>query len=63
MDATLSIVFRAISGFLVRKAKFTGRRALCGAVTLSQRLGSALNLNLRSHVRTLLKSPDLTVPL
>jgi hypothetical protein len=42
--AALSIVFRAISGFLVRKAKLTGRKALCGAVTLIQRFGSALNL-------------------
>jgi hypothetical protein len=37
-------VFRAISGFLVRKTKLTGRKALCGAVTLSQRFGGALNI-------------------
>ena len=37
-------MFRAISGFLVRKTKLTGRKALCGAVTLSQRFGSALNI-------------------
>jgi hypothetical protein len=30
---------------LVRKAKLTGRKALCGAVTLIQRFGSALNFN------------------
>jgi len=46
-------MFRAISGFLVRKAKLTGRKALCGEVTLSQRFGSAPNLNLHSHKRAL----------
>jgi hypothetical protein len=37
-------VFRAISGFSVLKAKLRGRKVLCGAVTLSQRFGGALNI-------------------
>src|SRR5690606_24648730 len=40
----LGIVYRAISGHLIRKAGLTRASAVTGAVTLIQRFGSALNL-------------------
>jgi ribosomal protein S27E len=46
----LAIVYRALSGFLLRKAGLTRRQAQCGAVTLIQRFGSALNLNVHFHM-------------
>jgi ribosomal protein S27E len=39
----LGIVYRAISGHLIRKAGLTRANAVTGAVTLIQRFGSALN--------------------
>jgi hypothetical protein len=50
MAEALSIVYRAISGFLIRKARLTRRQGQCGAVTLIQRFGSALNLNVHFHM-------------
>jgi hypothetical protein len=50
MGEALSIVFRAISGFMVGKAKLTRGEGQCGAVTLIQRFGSALNLNVHFHM-------------
>jgi hypothetical protein len=50
MSEALSIVYRAISGFLLRKAGLTRREGQCGAVTLIQRFGSALNLNVHFHM-------------
>jgi len=44
MGEVLSIVFRAVFVFMVGKAKLTRREGQCGAVTLIQRFGSALNL-------------------
>ena len=41
----LGIVYRAISGHLIRQAGLTRASAVTGAVTLIQRFGSALNLN------------------
>jgi hypothetical protein len=41
----LGIVYRAISAHLIRKAGLTRASAVTGAVTLIQRFGSALNLN------------------
>ena len=39
-----------IGSFLVKKAGFTHREAKTGAVTLIQRFGSALNLNIHFHM-------------
>jgi hypothetical protein len=50
MGAALRIVYRAISGFMVRKAGLTRSTAQSGAVTLIQRFGSALNLNVHFHM-------------
>jgi ribosomal protein S27E len=43
MSEALAVVFRSINGFMIRKAKLTRAQAQCGAVTLIQRFGSALN--------------------
>ena len=46
LTQVLSIVYRTISTFLVRRAGLrVGAGARTGAVTLIQRFGSALNLN------------------
>ena len=50
MTRVLGIVYRAIATHLVRKAGFTCDNAKTGAVTLIQRFGSALNLNLHFHM-------------
>ena len=50
MGKGLSIVTRAISTHLARQAGFTKREAPTGAVTLIQRFGSALNLNIHFHM-------------
>jgi hypothetical protein len=49
----LGIVYRAISGHLIRKAGLTRASAATGAVTLIQRFGSALNLNVHFHMLVL----------
>ena len=46
----LRIVYRAIATYLIRQAGVTQKRAQAGAVTLIQRFGSALNLNLHLHM-------------
>jgi len=46
MGQVLGIVYRVIAGHLIHKAGFTRKTARPGAVTLIQRFGSALNLNL-----------------
>jgi ribosomal protein S27E len=46
----LGIVYRAISGHLIHKAGLTRASAVTGAVTLIQRFGSALNLNVHFAV-------------
>ena len=46
----LSIVYRTIAGFQVRKAGLPRRAAGSGAVTLIQRFGSALNPNVPCHM-------------
>jgi hypothetical protein len=43
-------VYRAISAQLIQKAGFTRKTAQTGAVTLIQRFGSALNLNIHFHM-------------
>ena len=49
----LGIVYRAISGHLIRKAGLSRASAVTGAVTLIQRFGSALNLNVHFHLLVL----------
>jgi hypothetical protein len=46
----LGIVYRAISGFILRRARLTHAAGETGAVTLVQRFGSALNLNIHCHM-------------
>ena len=50
MGAVLAIVYRVIATHLARQAGFSAKRARTGAVTLIQRFGSALNLNLHFHM-------------
>jgi len=49
MGSVLCIVIRAISAHLIGKAGFTRAQAQTGAVTLIQRFGGALNLNIHYH--------------
>ena len=49
MGKVLAIVNRTISTYLINKAGFKVTEAHTGAVTLIQRYGSALNLNLHFH--------------
>jgi hypothetical protein len=46
MGRVLGIVYRVIATYLIRQAGFTRKMAHTGAVTLIQRFGSALNLNI-----------------
>jgi hypothetical protein len=46
----LRIVYRAISTYLIHKAGFSLKDGAAGAVTLIQRFGSALNLNIHFHI-------------
>ena len=50
MGRVLGIVYRVIATHLVRKADYTHNTARTGAVTLIQRFGSALNLNIHFHM-------------
>jgi ribosomal protein S27E len=50
LGKALEVVTRAISTYLVKKAGFTHKTAKTGAVTLIQRFGSALNLNIHFHM-------------
>ncbi len=50
MGKVLGIVYRVIATHLVRSASFTQDNARTGAVTLIQRFGSALNLNVHFHM-------------
>ena len=50
LSKALEVVTRAISTYLVKKAGFTHTTAKTGAVTLIQRFGSALNLNIHFHM-------------
>ena len=45
MTGVLGIVYRCIATHLIKKAGFARKTAQTGAVTLIQRFGSALNLN------------------
>ena len=46
MGKVLGIVYRTIATHLIRKAGYTKASAQTGAVTLIQRFGGALNLNI-----------------
>ncbi len=50
MGQVLRIVYRAIATYLCHKAGFNRLEARTGAVTLIQRFGSALNLNIHFHM-------------
>lgn len=50
MGQVLGIVYRCIATHLIKKAGFSRKRAHTGAVTLIQRFGSALNLNIHFHM-------------
>jgi ribosomal protein S27E len=50
MGEALRIVYRTISGFLIHQAGLTRATGQSGAVTLVQRFGSALNLNVHFHM-------------
>ena len=50
MGRVLGIVYRCISAHLLKKAGSSRKRAQSGAVTLIQRFGSALNLNIHFHM-------------
>ena len=50
MGKALGIVYRIIAAHLTRKAGYTKTTAHTGAVTLIQRFGSALNLNIHFHM-------------
>jgi ribosomal protein S27E len=50
MGKVLGIVYRTISTHLIKKAGYTKASAQTGSVTLIQRFGSALNLNVHYHM-------------
>jgi hypothetical protein len=50
LSKVMQIIHRAISTHIVNKAGFTTKQANTGAVTLIQRFGSALNLNIHFHM-------------
>ena len=50
MGQVLGIVYRVIATHLIKKAGFSSQTAHTGAVTLIQRFGSALNLNIHFHM-------------
>lgn len=50
MGKVLGIVYRTIATHLIHKTGFQLKEASTGAVTLIQRFGSALNLNIHGHL-------------
>jgi ribosomal protein S27E len=50
LTKSLSIIYRTIASYLIKQAGFTHKTARTGAVTLIQRFGSALNLNIHFHM-------------
>ena len=50
MGKVLGIVYRTLSTHLIKKAGYTKAKAQTGAVTIIQRFGSALNLNVHYHM-------------
>jgi ribosomal protein S27E len=50
MSQALAIVYRCIATHLIKKAGLTHKTAKTGGITLIQRFGSALNLNVHFHM-------------
>ena len=50
LSKALGVVTRAINSYLIKKGGFNHKTAKTGAVTLIQRFGSALNLNVHFHM-------------
>jgi hypothetical protein len=50
LTQVLGVVYRTISGHLLKRAGLTRATGHTGAVTLIQRFGSALNLNIHFHM-------------
>ena len=50
MSRVLGIVYRVIATHLIKQAGYTQQTARTGSVTLIQRFGSALNLNIHFHM-------------
>jgi ribosomal protein S27E len=50
LTQVLGIVYRAIAGHILKQARLTRATGATGAVTLIQRFGSALNLNVHFHM-------------
>jgi hypothetical protein len=50
MSKVLGIVYRIIATYLIKKAGYNKKTARTGTVTLIQRFGSALNLNVHFHM-------------
>lgn len=50
MGRVLGIVYRCLATCMIKKAGFTRMTAQTGAVTIIQRFGSALNLNIHYHM-------------
>jgi hypothetical protein len=53
LTQVLRIVYRTISAYVLKKARLTRAAGATGAVTLIQRFGSALNLNVHFHLLVL----------
>ena len=50
MEHVLGVVYRAISGALLKKAGLSRKEGMTGAITLIQRFGGAVNLNIHFHM-------------
>jgi hypothetical protein len=50
LTQVLSIVYRTISAYVLKKARLTRASGATGAVALIQRFGSALSLNVHFHM-------------
>ena len=59
MGRMLGILYRCIAMHLIKKAGFSCETAQTGAVTLIQRLGSALTINIHFHVLLLVMTQGL----
>jgi hypothetical protein len=62
MGRVLGIVYRCIATHLIKKAGFSRKTAQTGAVTLIQRFGSALNVNILCedpHIKCHVKRSDM----
>jgi hypothetical protein len=53
LTRVLGIVYRTLSAYVLKRARLTRATGATGAVTLIQRFGSALNLNIHFHLLVL----------